>query len=82
MKYEILKTKKWVNQIGCYPSRIVLLKIKKSNDLTEYSTHIQCDASKDKAKFKKSNLDTLYLILGHYFTNILDAEKDFKTREV
>jgi len=73
MEYDVLEAKDWVFQQGCYPARIVLLKIKKAGDV-EYSTHRQCDASQDGG--------SKHLQLGHYFTDIEDAVKDFKQREI
>lgn len=76
MDYKIVKAKEWVHQEGCYPSRIVLLKINKGN-MIEYSTHIQC-STKHENKIKPNQ----YIVLGHYHTTIESAENDFKKREI
>jgi len=75
MDYEVLEHKGWVEQKGCYPSRIVLLKIDKGGH-KEYSTHIQVDATGEPEIGKK------YLVHGHYFMDLEEAVKDFKKREV
>lgn len=70
MDYDVIESKEWVESEGCYPSRIVLLKIKKG-DRTEYSTHMQVDNGKTK-----------YMVSGHYFIDLVSAVKDFKGREI
>lgn len=75
MEYEVLEHKDWVEQKGCYPSRIVLLKIN-NHGLKEYSTHIQVDARAEPEIAK------MYVVLGHYFMDLEDAVRDFKKREI
>jgi len=82
MKFVIIKAKKWQNGIGTYPNRIVLTakinesQLEQSSNNTiqanEFTTHRQIDATQDN--------NTIFLATGHYYTNIIDAEKDFKTR--
>ncbi len=74
MKSEIIGTKPWdTKSKGCYPSRIVLLKINKG-DWIEYSTHIEVDPSKES----REN----YFTEGHYFANLEGAKIDFNEREI
>jgi hypothetical protein len=80
MEYTIVAEKEWVRSKGCYPSRVVLLRIKKGDAGTEYSTHVQIDYSKDKIG-KKEN-DYLGLAHGHYYVDILGAAQDFDKRNV
>jgi len=74
MKYEIVENKDWVKGAGCYPARIVLLKIKKADGRHEWSTHMEVNPTPDQ----KSN----YMVQGHYFCDIFDAVNDFKNRKV
>jgi hypothetical protein len=72
MDYEVIDAKEWQeNGEGMYPSRVVLLKIKKG-DMTEWSTHMQFDGAQDNRP--------KHIAWGHYFTNVWDAAQDFKKR--
>ena len=79
METKVVKAKPWTWEegSGAYPARVVLLKIKKGlspDDWTEYSTHVQVDATKDGG--------TKHFIWGHYFETLKEAEKDFRERKV
>jgi len=73
MEYTILEKKPWVFAEGCYPTRVVLLKLLGYKE-GEYTTHLQVDATKDGG--------SIHLAHGHYFTELQGALDDFKTREV
>ena len=74
MDYDVIESKPWVDGgEGCYPARVVLLKINKGGR-TEWSTHIQYDAAQDGRQ--------KHVAHGHYFETVWDAAMDFKKREV
>lgn len=72
MEYDVIESKDWVESEGCYPSRVVLLKIKGKR--TEYSTHMQVNGEKDGLG--------LYVVHGHYFQDLKSAVNDFEGREI
>jgi len=72
MEYEVMEHKDWVESEGCYPTRVVLLKL--NDNPSKYSTHLQIDP--------RPEMPNLYLAHGHYFVDLEDAVKDFKGREV
>lgn len=54
-------------KVGTYPFRVVLRHFK---DRNEYVTHVKVMPSHEKP----------YYVWGHYFTNLKDAEEDFRDR--